>query len=380
MQLLARMALEHGQLERAERMYRSLLLVVGRDESHEGPSKAEALIALSEISSQRGDAVRAGEFIESAFEAALESPADAAALESALRSQQRYDLLARALETRLGRDLPPPEAARAFSDLVFLHAEGLGDLARVRDALGERARALETSLDAASPFDDAAWAALARVYDCLGDASRESQVLERRVAALLQAGGKSASDGDLFYRLAEVRLADPNGAAQGLELLERALDAAPDFERARRSLEKSAPTLDSARVAALLERIARATGDDRALANALADQIAAPDATLTRVREGVAVAARLGDAELGERLLKAGLGLDTSQGGARGCCMGSHRAREAGGGCRAGGRSTRISSPSRGAPTARRGPQLAPDARRALCSHARAVEPRGRPV
>ncbi len=94
--------------------------------------------------------------------------------------------------------------------------------------------------------------------------------------------------------------------------MERALDAAPDFERARNLLAESAGSLDPARVAALLERIARATGDDRALANALAGQIAAPDATLTRVREGVAVAARLGDSELCERLLKAGLALDTS--------------------------------------------------------------------
>jgi len=312
MQLLARMALEHGQLDRSERMYRSLLLVLGRDESREGPSKAEALIALSEISAKRGDAVRAGEFIESAFEAALESPADASALERALRSQQRNDLLARALETRLARDLPPPEAARALADLVMLHVEGLGDLERVKEGLSKRARVLEARLDSAPAFDDAAWAALARVYDCLGDEAREAHVLERRVAAQLQSG-KGANDGDLFYRLAQVRLTDPNGGEQGLELLERALDAAPDYERARHLLAESSSTLDAARVAALLERIARATGDDRALANALAGQITASDATLARVREGVAVAARVGDAELSERLLKAGLALDPTK-------------------------------------------------------------------
>ena len=312
MQLLARMALEHGQLERAERMYRSLLLVLGRDESREGPSKAEALIALSEISAKQGDTVRAGEFIESAFEAALESPTDATALENALRSQNRHDLLARALESRLGRDLPASEAARALADLVLLHAGGLGDLSRVKDGLVKRARALEASLEAAPAFDDAAWAALGQVFDCLGDNARESQVLERRVAAQLQSG-KGSADSDLFYRLAQVRLVDPSGGDQGLDLLERALDIAPDFERARNLLAESAGNLDPARVAALLERIARATGDDRALANALAGQIAAPDATLTRVREGVAVAVRLGDAELSERLLKAGLALDTSE-------------------------------------------------------------------
>jgi len=122
--------------------------------------------------------------------------------------------------------------------------------------------------------------------------------------------GRAPTDGDLFYRLAKVRLADPDSGEQGLELIERALDASPDFGRAHALLSASASALDPARVAALLERIARATGDDRALANALAGQIAAPDATLSRVREGVAVAVRLGDAELAERMLESGLTLD----------------------------------------------------------------------
>ncbi len=308
MQLLARMALEQGQLERAEKMYRSLLLVLGRDESQGGPSKAEALIALSEISAKRGDSVRAGEFIESAFEAALESPADALALESALRAQQRYDLLARSLESRLARDLPASEAARALADLALLHAEGLRNLESVKGPLAKRARTLEESLEAAPHFDDAAWSALGRVYDFLGDAARGSAVLERRVASLVQSGRGSA-DADLFYRLAQVRLADAGSGEQGLELLERALDLAPDFERARALLSESASSLEPARVAALLERIARATGDDGALASALAGQIEAPDATLGLVREGVAVASRLGDLALVERMLKAGLTL-----------------------------------------------------------------------
>lgn len=314
MQLLARMALEHGQLDRAEKMYRSLLLVLGRDEGREGPSKAEALIALSEISAQRGDAVRAGEFIESAFEAALESPADALSLESALRSQQRYDLLARALESRLARALPAPEAARALADLAGLHADGLANLDSVKERLTARAQSLESALSESADFDDAAWAALGSVYDCVDDRARSVAVLERRVAAQLQPGG-GARDANLFYRLAELRLSDERGGEQGLELLECALDGDPDFARAQAILGRTVPQLDAARVAALLERIARATGDDRALADALSGQIAAPDATLSRVREGVNVAARLGDTALAERMLKAGLALDVSDAG-----------------------------------------------------------------
>ncbi|MEP7050115.1 MAG: tetratricopeptide repeat protein [Pseudomonadota bacterium] len=311
MQMLARMALEHGQLERAEKMYRSLLLVLGRDDSGDGPSKAEALIALSEISARGGDSVRAGEFLESAFEAALRSPADALALETALRAQQRYDLLARALEARLARELPASDAARALADLVMLHAEGLRDLSQVRDDLARRALSLEAGLEAAASFDDGAWSALGRVYDYLGDGPRGAQVLERRVTWQLQSG-RAIADADLLYRLAKARLTDPAGGQQGLELLERALDAAPDFERARTLLTESAGGLDPARVAALLERIARATGDDRVLADALAAQLASPEASLARVREAVAVAVRLGDSALTERMLKAALELDVA--------------------------------------------------------------------
>jgi golgin subfamily B member 1 len=315
MQMLARVALEHGQLDRAEKMYRSLLLVLGRDDSKDGPSKAEALIALSEISAKRGDSVRAGEFIESAFEAALESPGDALALESALRTQNRHDLLARALESRLSRDLPAPEAARALADLVLLHAEGLRDLERVREDLSQRARTLESVLESSPSSDDGAWAALSRVYDYLGDAGRGGAVLERRVEAQLHSS-RPPTDGDLFYRLAKVRLGDPETFEQGVALIERALDVAPDFDRARVLLAEAAGNPDPTRVGALLERIARATGDDRALANALAGQIAGAEATLDRVREGVELAVRLGDAELAQRMLQSALSLEGEPGDA----------------------------------------------------------------
>src|SRR5690606_30874327 len=69
--MLARTAFDEGDLERAERMYRALLLVDSRDGAR--TSRAEALLSLGDIAERRGDAVRAEEFVESAFEAAQES-------------------------------------------------------------------------------------------------------------------------------------------------------------------------------------------------------------------------------------------------------------------------------------------------------------------
>jgi lipopolysaccharide biosynthesis regulator YciM len=310
MQILARAALEHDELDRAEKMYRSLLLVLGREDGGDGPSKAEALIALSEIATRRGDAARAGEFIESAFESALESPRDALALEVALRTQGRHELLARALETRLARNPPPAEAAAALADLVVVHAQGLNDLDSERPGLERRAHALEESLAAQSDTDDAAWAALSRVYDELGDSSREAAILERRLSVMPHRSSRPPADPDLFYRLAKVRLSDAETFEQGLDLLERALSLAPDYARAR-SLLASQQGGSEERVSELFERIARATGDDRALADALATRLSRPDANTAGVREGVELAVRLGDGELGARMLKLGLALET---------------------------------------------------------------------
>ena len=134
------------------------------------------------------------------------------------------------------------------------------------------------------------------------------------MAARLEIGTKGG-DAELFYKLAALRLTEPERSAEGLQLVEHALDIAPDFERAR-ALLAAAPDLTAAHVAALLERIARATGDDHALAAALAGQIGTSDATLSRVREGVSVAQRLGDTALAERMLKGALSLPIAEGAA----------------------------------------------------------------
>lgn len=308
MQLLARVAFEQGELDRAERMYRALLLIVGREDDPDAPSKADALVALSEIASRRGDTTRASEFVESAFESALESPREAAALESALRLRGRYDLLSRALESRLSQRLSPAQAARALADLVALHAESLGDIDAVRDDLHARATRLESELEAADEADDAAWAALGRVYENLGDAAREATILERRVAAAASRSTRSPADADLFYRLARAKLQDSAAAEQGLDFLERALDISGDFSRAQALL--SEVRLEGAlgpRVSALYERVARAMGDSRALVSALSIRVGLPGVGIEIVREAVEAAKNLGDAALVARMIETAL-------------------------------------------------------------------------
>lgn len=296
--MLARHAFEAGELERAEQMYRALLLVAGRGVE---ASRAEALLDLSEIATRRGDAVRAAEFVESAFEAALESAHEAAALERSLRSAGRPELLARAIELRLNQALSPAEAARVLSDLVMLQAGGASptlESAEVR----RRVDALRSELDAYS--DDDAWAALGRIYDWLGDPHAEAEILERRVAAL-EAEPRKLRDAEPFYRLASVRLSAPETRTRGFELVERALEVQPDIARAlemtRRALDDHGP--DPAGLG-LLERLSRMSDDPRVLAESLLEVARLPARVAAAVREGVATARKLGDEVLERALLE----------------------------------------------------------------------------
>ncbi|HEY3497204.1 MAG TPA: hypothetical protein VGK73_21050, partial [Polyangiaceae bacterium] len=142
-QLSASVAFRQGDLDRAERMYRALLLTAGKDAT--GPGRTEALVALGEIAQRRGDTIRAGEMLESAFESAFESEREAELLESALRSAGRQKELGRLLETRLSRGLSPEAAARVLSEMVALWTES-GETSRAAAVRG-RAREVLAELE-----------------------------------------------------------------------------------------------------------------------------------------------------------------------------------------------------------------------------------------
>ncbi|MFZ5897456.1 MAG: tetratricopeptide repeat protein [Myxococcota bacterium] len=302
LEMLARTALEQGELDRAERMFRALLLVAGKDPANP-TSRAEALFALGEVAEARGDSSRAEEFTESAFEAAAENSREAFALERALAKRKRVPLLARALELRLSEDLPLKELARVLSELAEIRAADPDELSEARGPLLERAYAAEARLDEGGSYDDSAWAALGRTYVALGDAAAENRVLERRIEASARSS-RPPPDGDLLYRLAAARLANGSDLEGGLDLLERALSLSPDFERAESLLRSAVPGDLPPRAALLLERIARERGDARALLTALERRVAAGDADIVALREGVTIAEQLSEPGLAARLLQ----------------------------------------------------------------------------
>jgi tetratricopeptide (TPR) repeat protein len=302
-QLLANVAFRQGELDRAERMFRALLLTAGKDDS--GPGRTEALVALGEIAARRGDAGRAGEFLESAFESALESEREADLLETALRTAGRPRDIARLLELRLGQKLTPERAARALGELVLLKSEA-GELGAAPQ-LKNRCRAALSELERAKSPDDAAWAALGRAFELLDDQESVANVLEHRVE-LSARSSRPPADAGLFYRLAAARLADPETRAQGLSLLERAVELRFDPVEAERLLALDLGDAEAEpKVALLRERVARETGDRPGLARALMHRAGLPDASFALVREGVELGKELGDTDALEALLSAAL-------------------------------------------------------------------------
>ncbi|HEY3496461.1 MAG TPA: tetratricopeptide repeat protein, partial [Polyangiaceae bacterium] len=147
-----------------------------------------------------------------------------------------------------------------------------------------------------------------RAFDQLGDTEASARVLEGRVS-LGSRSSRPPADAELFYRLAEARLATAETRAQGLSLLERAIELRFDPEHAERLLaidlgsEENEP-----RTAYLRERIARASGDALGLVRALAQRAALKDADIAGVREGLELAKQLAEPELLEKLAEAALG------------------------------------------------------------------------
>jgi tetratricopeptide (TPR) repeat protein len=113
---LAELARDDGQLDRAEKSYRALLVVLRRrEEAGESQSiaRSEVLLELSAIATRQGEGDRAREVLESALEAAHKSEFEQERLEGALRARGDHETLVRVLEAKLGRIGESPAATRA---------------------------------------------------------------------------------------------------------------------------------------------------------------------------------------------------------------------------------------------------------------------------
>jgi tetratricopeptide (TPR) repeat protein len=371
LQLLGELAYEAGQLERAERAYRALLLIVRRQRPGEAATagqvgQAEVLLQLYRLSQKLNQTDRAKELLESAFEIAAQSDAEAVKFERALRALGDGELLLRSLEARLARAKAPEGQAGVLSEIAgLLQEQGrsgealdmrLRAVAQAPEATEVRAqaRALAAEIGALDRYvarvEELALAA--RDEDKAGVASElflelgeiaevDLKDLPRALAALASAeamgerlldtwramerlsgvvgdrAGQAralrklveATDGlppedqtEALYRLAELEIESDDTREQGANTLSWALDRDPQFERAAELLRRAAASGDSS-VLGLYERVARQSGRAPLLLDALERLSVQPDTSIDALREAVEIAMSLGEGDRAEALL-----------------------------------------------------------------------------
>ncbi|HVI00949.1 MAG TPA: tetratricopeptide repeat protein [Enhygromyxa sp.] len=193
---LAETAHRAGQLDRAERAYRTLLLSLRRAGEEAPPiSAAEVYLELASIAAEKGESDKADELRESVLEAIAADDSQAPTLQKALRKRGEFELLRRVLDTRLAGVKAPRKRAKILGSLgdVLEH-----DLDQVDKALDARLEAVET--DPSSPLLHDAVKELAIR---LGRTERYAKLLEDRLATMRR-GDEALVRCELLLRLGEV--------------------------------------------------------------------------------------------------------------------------------------------------------------------------------
>jgi tetratricopeptide (TPR) repeat protein len=118
---LAEMCRAAGQIERAEKTYRSLLLVVRRQppgDEENAVGQSEVLFELHKIVGKHGDAEQAKELLESAIDAATQSDVEVRRLRRSMLAHQELDLLLRVIDLRLKVSTEAASQASLLADMA----------------------------------------------------------------------------------------------------------------------------------------------------------------------------------------------------------------------------------------------------------------------
>ena len=258
-----------GDLERAERAYRTLL-VQTRDQAPAHPGATGSDLALSEIllrlyglARKRGRPGEADELLDSALAAAIKDPEQATRLQRALLDAGAHDELARLFDKRLARAAGSPAEAEICAEMAAsLRAQGKLDA-----AFDAQLRAVESAPENLP---------LHRPLAELARASGQLQQLVDRLLALVEKRRRKADmsvASTLLLLAADIVERDFGDAARALELHRRAEEMQPrSFDVlsgiARLALQQ-ADVAECDRVAALLKLSAEEARNPETAAEAL---------------------------------------------------------------------------------------------------------------
>jgi len=268
---LAEVAEAIGDLERAERAYRTLLVQTREGEPpHAAPDAAGAGLALTEIllrlyglARKRGNTGEADELLDSALAAAIKDPEQASRLQRGLLAAGAHDELARLFEKRLARAAGTPAEAEISAEMAdCLRAQG-----KAEAAFEAQLRAVEVAPE------------IERLHAPLVEYARACGKLEalvERLLALVELRRRKADMGvasTILLLAAEIAERDFDDRARALDLHRRAEEMQPrSFEvlsgiARLAQLEGDVATCD--RVASVFKLAAADARDAQAAAEAL---------------------------------------------------------------------------------------------------------------
>ena len=252
---LGELSHQAGQLDRAERAYRALLMALKKPQPGVTPEVgvAEVMYQLHRIASALGQGEKAAELLESAVQTAVHSEDETARLKQLLAGSGDPALLLRVLELRLIQVSDPSSEAAARTDLADV-LEAIPE--RRAEALEERLRAL-----ACAPDQDA----LHRKAMTLAEAAGEIRKYAETVRTLYERARRKeelALGNDLALRAAAVyehALNDLNAAEAQYKVVR---EGATGYVEAQFSLARVAGKLGHAdEERAVLARIAEMPDD-----------------------------------------------------------------------------------------------------------------------
>jgi tetratricopeptide (TPR) repeat protein len=248
LKLLGDVARQKGELERAERAYRTLLLLIGRglgtgkagapfvnEADAQAIGQSAILFELHRIAEEMGQTERAKDLLDSALEAAAADPAESKRLENALRDAGKTELLLHALEQHLRSALDAESQAAVLSEKADL----LVSLNRSEEALQSRLLAVSKAPDSAQLL-----AAARGLADSLGKTTELYQTLQG--LAQEHEARDPALASSLWFVLGNIAEHESGGAARATECYRRALATGVNplqaFQALDRIAEQSANT------------------------------------------------------------------------------------------------------------------------------------------
>jgi tetratricopeptide (TPR) repeat protein len=239
--LLGQVYRETGQLEKAERAYHALVLLLRRRSAlARGPLKdedvgiAEVLFELHLVAKELGAEERAAENLESAFDAAALDPAENERFERVLRASGDAEMLLRALDRRLASAEGPTERARV-----------LADIASAQERLDQPDRALASLIRAIEEAPE-----VMELYDRAQTLAERTGELDDYAVMLDKAAERSLSDGNselgcrLLMQLGKLEEEERRDMSRAAALYARAEETGCDLPRVWTARARVASMLD----------------------------------------------------------------------------------------------------------------------------------------